>query len=172
MNASRQSSDQPGSTDRKHVLVVCTANVCRSPYVAALLQRRFRNAGLGSVVSIESAGVHAQSGREVDSTIVAMLSEMGVELAAKHATPIVESALRKADIILVMEEAHRQALFYRLPDALPKIFLLSELAHRFNEIPDPHGQSEQDYELMASLVQELIEQGWPEMVRRLGLNSQ
>lgn len=157
-------------SERKQVLAVCTANVCRSPFVAALLQQRFRENGYGDVVSVESAGVRAESGREVDSTIVAMLADMGVELAAKKAMPVLEETLRKADIILVMEEAQRQALFYRLPNALPKIFLLSELAHRFDEIPDPYGQGAHAYEVMAALVLELIEQGWPEMLKRLDID--
>jgi protein-tyrosine-phosphatase len=164
--------DQLRHVEKKQVLAVCTANVCRSPFVAALLQQRFRENGFGDVVSVESAGVRAESGREVDSTIVAMLAEMGVELAAKKAMPVVEETLRKADIILVMEEAHRQALFYRLPDALPKIFLLSELAHRYDEIPDPYGQGAHAYEVMAALVLELIEQGWPEVLKRLDVDSQ
>ncbi len=151
------------------MLVVCTANICRSPFVAALLQQRIRNAGLGSRVHIESAGVRAQPGRPVDPTILAMLAEMGVELAGKEAMPVMEGALRRADLILVMEEAHRQALFYRLPDALPKVFLLSELAHRFDEIPDPHGQGAHEYEIMAALVWELLEQGWLELLKRLGV---
>ena len=152
MNAANRPPNQLHQDDEKQVLVVCTANVCRSPFVAALLQQRIRDVTGGDIVRVESAGVRVRPGQAVDPTIAAMLDEMGVELAGKNAVPVVEGALRRADIILVMEEAHRQALFYRLPDALPKIFLLSELAHRFDEIPDPHGQGAQEYEIMAALV--------------------
>ena len=172
MNAADMPSERLHQVARKQVLVVCTANVCRSPFVAALLQQRIQHAGLEDAVCIESAGVHAQPGRPVDPTIVAMLDEMGVELAEKQAMPVMESALRRADIILVMEEAQRRALFYRLPDALSKVFLLSELAHRFDEVPDPYGQSAQDYAVMAELVLELVEQGWPEIQKRLGIALQ
>jgi protein-tyrosine phosphatase len=60
-----------------------------------------------------------------------MLDELGISLAGKYATPVAETALSEAAMVLVMEEAHRQALFYRLPNALSKIFLLSELARRY-----------------------------------------
>ena len=100
-----------GAADaQKQILAVCTANICRSPFVAALLQDRFRAAGLGDIVRIESAGVRAQPGREIDPVIAAMLTEMDVEMANKYAMPIVESALRDADMVLVMEETHREAL--------------------------------------------------------------
>lgn len=157
--------------DKKRILTVCTANVCRSPFVASLLQQRVIAAGLDDVVCVESAGVRAEAGREVDPTIVAMLDEMGVELADKYATPVAESALREADLVLVMEETHRQALFYRLPGALPKVFLLSELAGRFDEVVDPHGLGAEEYRAMAALVTELIDQAWPRLLQRLGIKS-
>ena len=155
----------------KQILVVCTANVCRSPLVAALLQERIARAGLAETVRVESAGVRAVAGYEVDPVIAAMLDEMGVKLAKKHATPVVEDVLREADLVLVMEEAQRQALFYRLPSALPKIFLLSELAGRFDEVADPHGMDAEAYNAMQTLVVELIEQGWPQLLRRLDIEN-
>ncbi|WP_298981997.1 arsenate reductase/protein-tyrosine-phosphatase family protein [Caldilinea sp.] len=156
---------------KKRVLVVCTANVCRSPYVASLLQQRIRAAGLDDRICVESAGVQAQPGREVDPTIRAMLEARQIPPADQYAKPVVEDDLRKADLVLVMEEAHRQLLFYRLPGALSKIFLLSELAGRYQEIDDPHGAGLEEYLSMAALVDELLEQGWPQLLKRLGIET-
>ncbi|MBK8797535.1 MAG: low molecular weight phosphotyrosine protein phosphatase [Anaerolineales bacterium] len=155
----------------KKILVVCTANVCRSPLVAALLQQRIARAGLAEDVRVESAGVRAVAGYEVDPVIAAMLDEMRVELAKKHATPVVEDVLREADLVLVMEEAQRQALFYRLPSALPKIFLLSELAGRFDEVADPYGMDAEVYYAMQTLAMELLDQGWSQLLRRLNIEN-
>ena len=155
----------------KQVLIVCTANICRSPFVAALLQRRVQQAGLADVVSVESGGVRAVAGIAVDPVIVTMLAEMGVELAGKYATPVVESTLREADLVIVMEEAHRQALFYRLPSALPKIFLLSELSGRFDEVADPYGMESTAYRAMQALAMDLIERGWVRLLQRLDIKT-
>lgn len=155
----------------KQVLVVCTANVCRSPLVAALLQRRIAQAGLANVIQVASAGVRAVPGDAVDPVIVALLNESGIELAAKYATPVAEQALREADLVLVMEEAHRQALFYRLPSALPKVFLLSELAGRCDEVTDPHGMPEAAYRATLRLVTVLLAEGWPQLLQRLGIKT-
>lgn len=156
---------------RKRILVVCTANVCRSPYVASLLQHRIRVAGLDDRVSVESAGVQAQPGREIDPTIQAMLEERQIPSAQRYARAVLEDDLRKADLVLVMEETHRQLLFYRLPAALSKIFLLSELAGQYEEIADPHGAGFEEYMAMAALVDELLERGWPQLLRRLGMET-
>ena len=161
----------PSADLRKRILVVCTANVCRSPYVASLLQHRIRAAGVDDRVGVESAGVQVQPGREVDPTIKAMLEERQIPLAQQYARPVLENDLRRADLVLVMEEAHRQLLFYRLPSALSKIFLLSELAGQYEEIRDPHGAGFDEYMAMAALVDELLERGWPQLLRRLGMET-
>ncbi|HHY54424.1 MAG TPA: low molecular weight protein arginine phosphatase [Chloroflexi bacterium] len=155
----------------KQILVVCTANVCRSPLVASLLQHQIVRAGLTDKLTVTSAGVHALAGGAVDPMIAAMLDELGIELAAKFATPVAEQALREADLVLVMEEAHRQALFYRLPSALPKVFLLSELAGRYDEVTDPHGGSEEEYRATLELVTTLLAEGWPQLLRRLDIKT-
>jgi protein-tyrosine phosphatase len=164
MNAS---SSRQCAGEKKRILTVCTANVCRSPFVASLLQHRVKEAGLEAAVCVESAGVRALPGHQVDPIIAAMLTERAIALAGEYATPVAEQALREADLVLVMEETHRQALFYRLPDALPKIYLLSELSGRFDEVADPHGLDKRAYETMASLVTELLDQGWPRLLQRL-----
>lgn len=155
----------------KQILVVCTANVCRSPLVASLLQQRIDQAGLAGVVTVKSAGVRAVAGDQIDPMIIAMLDELDVVLAAKYATPAVEPVLSAADLILVMEEAHRQSLFYRLPSALPKIFLLSELAGRHDEVADPYGMPAVVYQATLDLVTELLRAGWPQLLRRLGIKT-
>ncbi len=155
----------------KQILVVCTANVCRSPLVASLLQQTITQSGLAEVVRVESAGVRAVAGAEVDPMIAVMLDELGVALAAKYATPVAERALSAADLVLVMEEAHRQALFYRLPSALPRIFLLSELAGRHDEVADPYGLPVAAYRTTLKQVTELLDEGWPQLLKRLDIKT-
>lgn len=151
----------------KKLLVVCTANVCRSPLVAALIQHRLTEGGLGSEIHVESAGVHALTGAEIDPVVLYLLRELGIEPAEHRATPVVEAALVSADLVLVMEEAHRQALFYRLPAALPKIFMLSEVAGRYEDVRDPHGLDLAAYQATLDHVMKLLAAGWPTLIQKL-----
>jgi len=121
----------------KKLLVVCTANVCRSPLVAALIQHRLAEGGLGSEIHVESAGVHALTGAEIDPVVLYLLRELGIEPAEHRATPVVEAALVSADLVLVMQEAHRQALLYRFPAASPKNCMLREVGGHYEEVRDP-----------------------------------
>lgn len=160
-------SDVGGIGEGKRLLVVCTANVCRSPLVAALIQQRLKECSLDKQIHVESAGVHALTGAEIDPVILHLLHDLHIKPAEHRATPVVESALVGADLVLVMEEAHRQALFYRLPAALPKIFMLSELAGRYEDVRDPHGQNFAAYLATLEHVTDLLDAGWPTLLQRL-----
>ena len=149
------------------LLVVCTANVCRSPLVAALIKQRLEENSLRKDVQVESAGVYSSAGDSIDPIVLHLLHELGIEPAAHRATPVEESTLSRADLVLVMEEAHRQSLFYRLPAALPRIFMLSELAGRYEDICDPYGQELAGYRAMLDHVTELLDAGWSTLMRKL-----
>ena len=160
-------SEGGSQRDRRQLLVVCTANVCRSPRVAALIKRRLAELGLDELIHVESAGVHARAGAAIDPVVLEILRAMSIQPAEHRATPVVEAALVSADLVLVMEEAHRQALFYRLPAALPKIFMLSEMAGRYEDVRDPFGQDMQTYQATLDHVTELLEIGWPVIIQKL-----
>ena len=43
----------------RRVLMVCMGNICRSPTAEAVLRHKLEAAGLGSTISVDSAGTHA-----------------------------------------------------------------------------------------------------------------
>ena len=62
----------------KRILVVCTANVCRSPMIARCCAR-FVRAGLGDRVHIASSGIYALVGEPADPAGVRLLAERGID---------------------------------------------------------------------------------------------
>ena len=104
------------------VLVVCTANVCRSPLAAAILRRRWDAAGLPAEVS--SAGVRAMTGAPV---CVMSQEVLGAPLAgaAREITP---DLVREADLVLTMEREQRSSVVRLLPGSQARVFTLREAA--------------------------------------------
>ena len=104
------------------VLVVCTANVCRSPLAAAILRRRWDAAGLPAEVS--SAGVRAMTGAPV---CVVSQEVLGAPLAgaAREITP---DLVREADLVLTMEREQRSSVVRLLPGSQAKVFTVREAA--------------------------------------------
>lgn len=92
---------------RRHVLFLCTANVCRSPLAEALLRHRLREGGMQRVVAVASAGTRVgQSGRRPDPRTVQLCTQAGVSLRGIRARAVNLKMLERSDTILVMEQRH------------------------------------------------------------------
>ncbi|MCX6030450.1 MAG: low molecular weight protein arginine phosphatase [Chloroflexi bacterium] len=154
----------------KTILIVCTANICRSPMAAALLRKRIADLGLADQVAVESAGVWAREGFEASAEAIAVLNQRGIALEEHRSRPVSVTLLQEADIILVMEEAHRRSLFYLAPQHLGKVFLLTEMSGGDEDVADPYGGEIKDYTVTVKLLEKLIEAGLPQMLARLKIN--
>lgn len=109
-----------GAAALARVLVVCTANICRSPVAEALLART-----LGPGAEVTSAGLHARIGSPVDEEMAQLLGGPVDGFAARQLTvPLVTGA----DLVLVMTRAHRAAVVDLVPSAVRRTFTLREFA--------------------------------------------
>lgn len=118
------------------VLMVCTANVCRSPAAEALLRHHLKALGSGGSVAVRSAGTQVGApGRRPDPRVTSMLDDMGVKSSGMRAKAASQTLVDEAALVLVMENSHRQALCERFPDAADRIELLDPSGQ---DIPDPY----------------------------------
>jgi len=105
------------------ILVVCSANVCRSPVAAAMLDANFAALDLDSMVTVVSRGVSAMEGDQVCADAVALAGLDGLQHSAKRLTA---DDIAAADLILTAEEAHRGAVVRLVPAARRRTFTLLE----------------------------------------------
>ncbi len=112
------------------ILVVCTANICRSPATAALL-----GAGLDRVAPgaarVRSAGIAAvadQPACDVARKLVAELGPDPVSYDEHRSQPISPDLARSADMILTADRGHRAWLIERAPDVRARLFTLRQAA--------------------------------------------
>ena len=102
------------------VLVVCTANICRSPTAAGLLAAR-----LGPGVEVVSRGVKAMPG----APMCARSAEWLGPAASPHASaPLTLADVRSATVILTASPRHRSAVVARRPSAQVRTFTLAQAA--------------------------------------------
>ncbi|PTT89912.1 phosphotyrosine protein phosphatase [Pelomonas sp. HMWF004] len=121
------------------VLLVCTANICRSPMAEAIFRAR-----LGEVFkTVASAGVHADPrGGPVDARAAAALTRHHYSLDRKWRSRRVEpEQLGQYDLVLTMEAEHVQALRKKAaPEHQARILLLTDFLPEMagEDIPDPY----------------------------------
>ena len=139
---------------------------------AGLMRQRVHDAGLDSEINVFSAGVYALEGRPASQNARIALSERGIDISDHVAHTLEVADLKAADIVLVMEEAHRRSIFYTAPQYLGKVFLLSEMSGKHDDVHDPFGEALIEYERCATNLERLLEQGEPQIMRRLGVEHQ
>ena len=147
------------------VLLVCTANIDRSPLAELLLKKMLVEEGI-SGVKVCSRGVAAVEGRPMSEPSQALLlSEDGIMATNHRSRVLAETDIREADLILAMERSHVQFVTERYPGAAGKIFLLSRYAgvHEFVDIEDPAGQLGDAYYRMKREVQAALNQALKRM---------
>jgi protein-tyrosine phosphatase len=108
------------------VLVVCTANVCRSPLAAGLLEVASTEC---RSVEIHSRGL-LEGGRSAPDEIVRVASEYGLDLAAHRSHQIRRSDMIDADLVIGMARYHVREAAILEPSRWPATFTLRELVRR------------------------------------------
>ncbi|MHA3837587.1 arsenate reductase/protein-tyrosine-phosphatase family protein [Terrabacter sp. AAH1] len=107
-----------------NILVVCTGNVCRSPYI----ERRLRQLLAGTDAVVQSAGTRALVGSDIETGSSVLLLAAGAEVAGFASRQLVPAMLGGADIVVTATQQHRGDAVALHPRTLRKTFTLGELA--------------------------------------------
>lgn len=154
-----------------HILVVCTANICRSPVVTALLQQRLNGHGRTGW-TVESAGTWATIARGAARYSIQLMAAQNIDISQHQARMINEEMIKQADLILGMESGHVEALQVEFPSHRKRIFTLSQMAGKSYSVADPYGGTLKDYQDMVAEVTRLIDVGFSRIVALAEKNAQ
>jgi protein-tyrosine-phosphatase len=147
-------------TPLRSVLFVCTANQCRSPMAAAIMNVLVAQRGEAARWQIQSAGTWAEPGRPATQLSQAVMQRRGIDLAGHRSRPVDAALLAEVAVVLVMTRHHQEALQAEFPAVQDKILLLSQLIDRQFDVEDPFGGSLDDYELCAADLQNILSAGY------------
>lgn len=129
-------------------LFICTGNMCRSPAAEKLLAHYGTAAGWQA----RSRGLGVQPYCGLHKKVAAWLKAEGVETLDHKASLVMEPDVDWADIILVMEEAQREALAELFPQSMRKTRLLLGDA----DLEDPIGKSDKVFAEVLGRIKEAV----------------
>jgi protein-tyrosine phosphatase len=150
-NVPRSGIDMPAS-----LLVVCHANLCRSPMAAALLAQRMPQ------WRVLSAGIAARIGAPADPRACDALRAHGLDLSAHRARLLDASLCAQAALVLVMEHAQRRYIEQRFAFARGRVFSLGVALDaagvpRYFDIADPYRGRPEGFDACATTVARAID---------------
>jgi len=152
------------------VLFVCSANQLRSPLAEVLFKDLLERRKLAAAWQVGSAGVWALEGSPAAREALQIAAARGLDLSAHAARPVTEDLLRGADLVLVMEREHQDALRETYPGLSERVYLLTSMAGAAGDVQDPMGLPLERVQRLAEDLERLLEAGWPR-IRALALSN-
>jgi protein-tyrosine phosphatase len=126
----------------RHVEVVCTGNICRSPIGEVVLRAKLAAAGIDDVVVTSSGTGGWHTGDPMDSRAAAALARRGYDGSAHRAQEFRGGWFGERDLVLAMDSGHLSALRRRGGrDLAVPVELFAEL-----DVPDPYYGDESGFD--------------------------
>ncbi len=153
----------------KTILFVCTGNTCRSAMAEGIFKKILKERTKDdSKFNILSAGISALPGMNPTPEAIRVMTEQGIDISRYITTQVHEDLVKKADLILVMSNIHKDYIKTKFTFAQDKIYLLKEFAQigEFKstrsadenyKIVDPLGRPIEFYRIVARELEENLE---------------
>ncbi len=141
----------------QNILIVCMANICRSPSAEIILQSKC------PALSVSSAGLKALTGKAVEVNASRQLVENSYAVGNHVAQQINTQMVQDSDLVLVMERYQQHQIMRDYPACSGKVMLLGQWLSN-QEISDPYGKSDEVF----AIVFRQIEQACDVWSRKLG----
>lgn len=153
---------------------MCTANRTRSAYFAGYLRHYLSQYRPGALkrVEITSAGTKAMTGGRVNDVVAMIAHRQGFSLRQHESAPVSTRVVKRADLILVMEQEHKDFILEHYPQAKDKVYRLMEYGWQSDDlmesldVPDPTGRDADDFKAFMQTAQAEADRLVHELVHR------
>jgi protein-tyrosine phosphatase len=142
------------------ILMVCTANTCRSPLAAVIMRNELARKLKTTVEAlpengylVRSAGPWADVGMGISNHTKLVLGEMGYPVPERGARELTSQLTEGADFIYAMTQWHLLKVLDITPGVEDRIQLLDK---RGQDISDPIGENYAFYRAVGAVIQQCV----------------
>lgn len=143
------------------VCVVCAGNICRSPIAEFVLRRRLDEAGLGDLVTVDSAGTGGwHAGQQADPRALIALHDHGYDGSGHRARQFRREWFDDVDLVLALDRENYTDLSMLAPDddARAKVQLLRSYDTEAEtgddtDVPDPYYGDAASFERVLLMIE-------------------
>lgn len=132
-----------------------------------LLKKMLEDRGRSDIL-VYSAGISAIGGFSPTDNTIKVMEKEGIDVSGHKTAKLTQQMIKDADLILGMENIHRDEVINLDPSAKEKTYILREYINKKEGssgfgIPDPIGRPMEVYERVLGMIKESIE----ELMKRL-----
>lgn len=148
------------------ILFVCKANRFRSPLAAAYFSKKLA-IHKDYAITASSAGTYTVDGLPATPEAQKEAEKLGLNLSSHKSRVVTKKIISEADLILVMEYHHKEAISQEFPISSGKIFILTEIAIGFPyDVPDPYRKGESSAGNARGIIS-IIDQGYEKIIQQV-----
>lgn len=147
------------------ILFVCTANQIRSPLAEELFKHLLQEHGQEAEWQVNSAGTWAVAGAPPIGNAVTIGRELGIDISSHRSRSVDVEMMNSSNLILVMEQGHKEALQFEFPEMRQKIFLITEVTGDGVDIKDPVGKSLENFRFIGHQLQNILASSYTEIIK-------
>lgn len=145
---------------RRHVEIVCTGNICRSPVAEVVLRHKLAEAGVDDVMVTSSGTEGWNNGDRMDRRAAAALSRRGYDGGAHRAQAFRSAWFADRHLVLAMDAGHLAVLRRRGGGELAvPVELFADL-----DVPDPYYGEDAGFDDVLTQIEEAAD-SWVERLR-------
>ena len=158
------------SNPATEILMVCTANICRSPMAEGLFREELKLRNMAARVHVHSAGTHVSlSGQPADARARRVCAREGIDLGKARARQVTASDFERFSYILAMDRKNLAWLQDCSPESSrARISLLGSWSsgEAIADIPDPYFGSQAGFEDVLGILHRCVNGFLAEFIQR------
>ncbi len=117
---------KPPAASTVPILLVCTGNVGRSPYMELMLRKLLGDAGLDQL-QVASAGTNAVPNMSVHRLVAEELARRGIDATEFRTQPLTRELVAASSLIITASRSHRDQAGRLVPAKRDRMFTLLQL---------------------------------------------